>query len=237
VYWRCTPTECTPFFTSPVSKDQDRAGVAEGVDDVVTQIIAHRLGVPFRPRQQMLQPVGRVIAAVLGDRPAILAVQPRDHPRHEFCGMPQRFVAGETRRDPINHRRELSPPPINVYAMSRGDRGQLWIRHKPITMPRSPPLPAQTRPTTPGANYGCGTSTDWVDESGQRNINLTMMDGSRHEIKKWGKTTLFPASSVNDRYVDKNGKLISDTLSQQVYDGTKSTSIEYGDGTIARSSR
>jgi len=41
--------------------------------------------------------------------------------------------------------------------MSRGDRGQFWSLHKPRTMPRSPPLPAQTRPTTAVTNYGCST--------------------------------------------------------------------------------
>ena len=40
------------------------------------------------------------------------------------------------------------PPPIRVYAMSRGDRGIFSCLHKLRTMPRSPPLPAQTRPTT-----------------------------------------------------------------------------------------
>jgi hypothetical protein len=25
VYWRCTPTECTPFFTSPVSSTTSTA--------------------------------------------------------------------------------------------------------------------------------------------------------------------------------------------------------------------
>ena len=38
--------------------DQDRTRVAERVDDVVTQIVADRVGVPAGPRQQMLQPVG-----------------------------------------------------------------------------------------------------------------------------------------------------------------------------------
>ena len=59
--------------------DQDRAGITEGVDDVVTQIISNPVGVPFRPRQQMLQPIGGGITAMLGDRPAILAIQARDH--------------------------------------------------------------------------------------------------------------------------------------------------------------
>ena len=34
--------------------------------------------------------------------------------------------------------------------MSRGDRGRFWSLHKPRTMPRSPPLPAQTRHNTRG---------------------------------------------------------------------------------------
>jgi len=64
------------------------AGVTEGVDNIVTQIIADRLGVPFRPRQQMLQAVGSGIAAVLSNGPAILAVQPRDHPGDQLGGVP-----------------------------------------------------------------------------------------------------------------------------------------------------
>jgi hypothetical protein len=32
LYWRCTPTECTPFFTSPVSSIY--ADILSGVDDL-----------------------------------------------------------------------------------------------------------------------------------------------------------------------------------------------------------
>ncbi len=124
---------------------QDRTRVTERIDDVIAQIVADIVGVPAGPCQQMLQPIGGGITAVLGDRPAILAVQARDHPGHEFTGTAQRFVPGETRRDPIQHRRELRLPPIRVYAMSRGDRGILRSCHKLRTMPRSPRLPAQTR--------------------------------------------------------------------------------------------
>ena len=85
--------------------DQDRAGVTEGVDDVVTQIITDRIGVPSGPRQQMLQPVGSGIAAVLGDRPAILAVQTRDHPepsthRHDAAVRSGRNAARSDRSPP-----------------------------------------------------------------------------------------------------------------------------------------
>src|SRR6476660_9945799 len=77
--------------------------------------------------------------------------------------MAQVFVTGKPRRDPINHRRELSPPPIRVYAMGRGDRGQFWSLHKPRTLPRSPPLPVKTRQTTTVTNYGCSTSSTRVE--------------------------------------------------------------------------
>jgi hypothetical protein len=42
--------------------------------------------------------------------------------------------------------------------MSRGDRGVFRCVHKLRTMPRSPPLPAQTRQNTRIPNYGCSTS-------------------------------------------------------------------------------
>jgi hypothetical protein len=157
VYWRCTPTECTPFFTSPVSS---RTSTAFGSpNESVTQIVADCVGVPLRPGQQMLQPVGSGIATVLGDRPAILAIQPRDQPEHQLAGMAQWLRPSETRRDPAGHHRELRLPPVSVYAMSCGDRSQFWSMHKPRTMPRSPPLPAQTRRNTTIPIYGCRTSS------------------------------------------------------------------------------
>jgi hypothetical protein len=70
-------------------------------------------------------------------------------------------------------------------------------------------------------------SHDYTDADGHPHKTLTMMDGSRHEISEWG--TYDP--TVDDIYYDKNGKLISDTLSQQQYDGVKLTEIKYGDGT------
>ncbi len=68
--------------------------------------------------------------------------------------MTQRLISSETRRDLINHRRELRQPPIQVYAMNRGDRGQFRCIHKLRTMPRSPPRPAQTRPNHTNHDLG-----------------------------------------------------------------------------------
>jgi hypothetical protein len=70
-------------------------------------------------------------------------------------------------------------------------------------------------------------SREYTDTDGHPHKTLTMLDGSRHEISQWGTSD----PSVNDIYYDKNGKLISDTLSQQQYNGVKATTIKFGDGT------
>ncbi len=143
------PDRMRPLFhVAGFIEDQDGVEVAEGVNNIVTQVVTDRVSVPFRPRQQMLQAVGGGIATVLGNRPAILAVQARDHPGHQLAGMAQWFVTGKTRRDPVDHRRELGPPRLRVYAMSRGGRGNFCCLHKHRMMSLSPPLPAQTRPNT-----------------------------------------------------------------------------------------
>src|SRR6185312_6560127 len=63
----------------------------------------------------MLQSVRGGRTAMLGDGPAILAVQPRDHPSHQFTGTPKWFVATKSWRDAIQDRRELR------------NRQDLWI--------------------------------------------------------------------------------------------------------------
>jgi len=119
--------------------DQDRAGITERIDDVIAQIVTDGIGVSAGSGQQVLQPIRRGRTAMLSNGPAILAVQTRDHPRHQGTGMPKRFKPTKPRRDAIQHRRELRLPPIRVYAMSRGDRGIFRCLHKLRTMPRSPP--------------------------------------------------------------------------------------------------
>jgi hypothetical protein len=81
--------------------------------------------------------------------------------------MPQRLVTTETRRDAIQHRRELSPPPMRVYAMSRGDRGVFRCCHKLRTMPRSPRLPAQTRQHQQSRSTAAVLDTTALNQLGQ----------------------------------------------------------------------
>ena len=94
----------------------------------------------------------------------------RHHRQDELTGMPQGFVTGEARRDPLEHRRVLGPPPIGVYAMNRGDRGQFYCLHKHRTMPRSPLWPAQTRPEPLAPIYAVlDRSGSFDDDAFERN--------------------------------------------------------------------
>ena len=64
---------------------------------------------------------------------------------------------------------------------------------------------------------------------------LLMMDGSRHEIYEWNEEL----PCVEDTYYDKDGHEVSSTFSQDKtsYDGTKFTSITFGDGTVLTMTR
>ncbi len=72
-------------------------------------------------------------------------------------------------------------------------------------------------------------SKEWVTEDDHVRKTLLMMDGSRHEIYEWNETL----PCVEDTYYDKSGREVSSTFSQDRtnYDGTKFTSITFGDGT------
>jgi hypothetical protein len=66
----------TPFFeVAGFVDDQHRACVAEVFGEVVTQVVADLLGVPDCFAQQVLHPVGGVVAGVFGDGPAVLVRQ------------------------------------------------------------------------------------------------------------------------------------------------------------------
>lgn len=90
------------------------------VQDVAAHVVAHRLCFPDRPGQQVLQPVRAGVPGMLGDRPAVLALQRRDKPRAQVRRTSQRLTPGEPARDPSQRGPELRTPPISVYAVSRG---------------------------------------------------------------------------------------------------------------------
>jgi hypothetical protein len=60
--------------------------------------------------------------------------------------MAQRLITGKTRRDPVNHRRELRSPPTTVDAMSRRDRGNFQLSSQ---TPNNAAVTASTSADTP----------------------------------------------------------------------------------------
>jgi hypothetical protein len=142
---------------------EHRVGLGERVDNVAAQVITHRVGVPARPSKQILQRVRSPVTAMLGDRPAVLALQPAQHPKHQPARVSQRLVAREPRRDPIDHLGVRRPPPVRIYPVWRGHCGDLVVRHKHRMLARWPPSTPQKRPSQyPSASkitiYGCSTS-------------------------------------------------------------------------------
>ena len=80
--------------------DQHCRGVAERLDQVGTEVIAHSVVVPHRPTQQVLHPIWVGVPGVLGDRPAVLARQVGQQPVHERPGSPAWLHPAEPARDP-----------------------------------------------------------------------------------------------------------------------------------------
>jgi hypothetical protein len=113
--------------------------VAQVIGHVTAQVVPHPVGIPDRPGQQMLQPVRGSITAVLGDRPTVLPAQVGHQPQHQRGGTSARLVAGEPRGNAVPHLTEAGPPSVRVYAMRRGHRAVLCVRHKHRMIARWPP--------------------------------------------------------------------------------------------------
>jgi hypothetical protein len=86
-----------------VIDDQHTAPIAEPVDDVAAQVIAHAINVPVRAPQQPLHPIRRVLTSMLGQRPPVLALQPRNQPGHVLPHPSPRFRPPEPPRDTTVH--------------------------------------------------------------------------------------------------------------------------------------
>jgi hypothetical protein len=111
--------------------DQHPVRLTQVLGHIAAHIIADAIGVPARPRQQMLY-LGRArIPRVLGDAPAVGPRQPGQHPEHERPRPPPRLDPAETTPDPQHRVFENAQPPAGVYAVASGHRQKVMRRHKP----------------------------------------------------------------------------------------------------------
>lgn len=78
-------------------------------------------------------------------------------------------------------------------------------------------------------------TTETTDQNGNHLKTLYMVDGSRQVIKEEGgwppSAHVLPEGSLEVQQYDKNGNYVSDSLTTESEDGTKTTSIWWSDGT------
>ena len=103
---------------------QHRGGVAEVLDEVGAHVIADRVLIPHRPREQVLHPIRAGIPGVLGDRPAVLAGQVSQESEHEslgaLAGLYPAIPAGDPAQQLIQG--HLPSGRVNIYAVTGGHR-------------------------------------------------------------------------------------------------------------------
>jgi hypothetical protein len=104
--------------------DQYRRLVAQVLDQQGAHVIAHGVGVPHCPGQEMLHPIRGGVPGVLGDGPAVLAGQVGKQPAHERLGAPAKLHPGEPAGDPAHHLVEQLLPAgrVDRYAVACGHR-------------------------------------------------------------------------------------------------------------------
>jgi hypothetical protein len=102
-YWRLHPNGVLALLQiAGLVHDQHRVQLPEVIGDEPAQIRGHTVGVPDRPVEQVLHPVRRASARVLGDAPTRLTRQLREQPAHEpgemLSGLHPREPAGDPSR-------------------------------------------------------------------------------------------------------------------------------------------
>ena len=99
-----------PFLTKPVSSSTSTPRIAQMLDHIGPQIVAHRVRVPAHPAQELLHPVRRPIPGRLRQLPALLALHRRQQPLQIGRRPPPRLDPPEPRPQPRQQRRELRRP-------------------------------------------------------------------------------------------------------------------------------
>jgi len=119
------------FDVTRLIHHQRRLPVPEMLYHIGPQVIPGTVGIPGRPRQQVLHPARVVIARVLGNGPAILAGQPGHQAQDERPRSPPRLHPAKPAPDPQHQLIEHAQPPAGAYAVASGHRQVVMCPHKP----------------------------------------------------------------------------------------------------------
>ncbi|MEU8348154.1 hypothetical protein [Streptomyces sp. NPDC048845] len=81
-YWRWTPAEVVPFLTTPVSSTIRMPSASPSLSAMYAQVVADVIGLPLRSGKEVLQAVGRGVADLFGQLPAVLAGHRGEQPAY-----------------------------------------------------------------------------------------------------------------------------------------------------------
>jgi hypothetical protein len=88
--------------------------IAQLCDHLGAQIIANQSGLPLRPREKVLHPVGRAITCSFRQLPAVLALHRRQQAAQICLCPPARLDPPKARPDPLHHCREFPSPALRI---------------------------------------------------------------------------------------------------------------------------
>ena len=120
-YWRLTPADLSPFLRKPVSSSTSTAvGIAQVLDHVGAQIIAHGVGIPVHAGEEVLHAIGAGIAGGFRQMPAVLARERREQPLQIGPGASARFDAAEPGSNPGDEIIQLIGPAVGLACVRHG---------------------------------------------------------------------------------------------------------------------
>ena len=103
--------------------------VPELVQDVSAQVITHSVDIPLGRAEQALHPVRGHCTRVLGQRPAVLTLQPREQPTQIRPDPAARLDPPEPARDQLHHRIQRRDPPSKIHHAVIITAGQASASH------------------------------------------------------------------------------------------------------------
>jgi hypothetical protein len=109
--------------------DQHRPGITQVLNHVGPQVCLNPVGVPDGAGQQVLHAIGRAVAGVLGDRPAVLPRQVGQQPQQESADPAPALDPGEPAGDPIGQLIDARRPAGRPYPGPRDHRGTVRCPH------------------------------------------------------------------------------------------------------------
>ena len=99
---------------------QHGVGIAEMLDHIGAQVIAHRIGIPVHAGKEILHAIGAGIAGGFRQVPAVLALKRGEQALQVGPGPPARFDAAKAGSDPGNKIIQLISPAVGVACLRHG---------------------------------------------------------------------------------------------------------------------